>query len=246
MTEPGHQDQRPADRTARDGAAVAMSEGDPSPAAPRRGLRRRWPLLALGGAVAAAAAITVAIVPGGSPGTGSPAAAYLIVAPPAAAGWKITEAGPGGATLSLLEASPLMQHFYGVAGRTAAGIYFDPASGASPDSAASVVFGGASGSLGDPAGLIARLRADPGQAVSRPGVVAGWHEVDPGPHGGRAACGDVTYLSPPARVPFCTWQTPTSWGELSQLPATPVSGVLTTDGLASLMRRMRADLEVAP
>lgn len=206
---------------------------------PRHG--RRWWLAGLGAVLAVGAAIAVPVVSSGSPAPSVSAADYRIVTPPNAGGWRISTSGPDGLTLADLEASRMQRLVDGKAQHGVASFYTDPATGTT------VIFDGASGPLGDPADLIARLRADPTQITTLPGAKVTWHEVDPGPHGGRAACGDVTdpSLSPLVRVPFCVWQTTTSFGQLTQLPNGPGPGNLTADALADLMRRMRPDLETA-
>jgi hypothetical protein len=211
--------------------------------------RRR---LAPGGVLAIGAAIAVSVASCGSPATSSPAAgspaasspaasspaAYQIRTPPLAGGWKISASGPGGLTVADIAASPLQLLVFRKARHARAAFYTDPVTGIQ------VLFGGASGPLGNPADLIARLRADPGVVTTHRGVVVTWHEVAPGPHGGRAACGEISpSQSPGAPLPFCAWQTTTTFGLLTELDTTPVGLGMTVDGLASRMRRMRPDLE---
>jgi hypothetical protein len=203
--------------------------------------RRR---LAPGGVLAIGAAIAVSAASCGSPAIHSPAA-YKIRTPSVAGGWKISASGPGGFTTADLQASRLQILVDGKARHAVAAFYDDPATSTDPNTGIQVVFDGATGSLGNPAGLIARLRADPNLVTTLPGAIVTWHEVAPGPHGGRAACGDVTdpAVSALARVPFCAWQTTTTFGQLTLLPNALGPLTMTADALGDLMRRMRLDVE---
>jgi hypothetical protein len=107
----------------------------------------------------------------------------------------------------------------------------------------------ATGDFGDPADLPNRIRAHPpqaGQQPSLPKVNTSWTRLaatDPGPHGGRAVCGELSVsLSqlPPTKTTFtdCAWQTRHTFVYLSA----PVSPLSVAD-LAEVMRRMRLDLE---
>jgi hypothetical protein len=109
-----------------------------------------------------------------------------------------------------------------------------------------VTFTGVAGTdLGDPADLVTRLNANPPQVLQRfPGRVS-WAEVDPGPHGGKAACGTVTaeLAGRPVTVVTCAWQTRQTFGQLTEVPPTGGNQTLSANAMAELMRRMRADLE---
>jgi hypothetical protein len=104
------------------------------------------------------------------------------------------------------------------------------------------------GDLGDPAGLLNRLRAHPPQVGQSKveEINSSWKRLaatDPGPHGGRAVCGELS-VSAPRSVPaestitVCAWQTHHTFGYLFA-PASPLS----VADLAEVMRQMRPDLE---
>jgi hypothetical protein len=100
--------------------------------------------------------------------------------------------------------------------------------------------------------MIAHLHDDPTATIGMPGASITWTEVPAGPHGGRAACfAASTSLMRCLSIPTCVWQTTTSIGELTQLPAFGAallgsySDIITTRTLADLMLRMRLDLEIA-
>jgi hypothetical protein len=93
----------------------------------------------------------------------------------------------------------------------------------------------ATGDLGDPADLLARLRAHPPQAgqSSILKINTSWKSLaaaDPGPHGGKAACGEVSIgLSSLSALQTgfteCAWQTGHTLVYLSAIssPSRPVS-----------------------
>lgn len=110
------------------------------------------------------------------------------------------------------------------------------------------------GDLGDPADLLSRLRAHPPQAgggstSSVLQIKTAWKDLaatDEGPHGGKAACGDVSISlgslsSPQSQLTYCAWQTEHTFVALSAIasPLRPVSPAQ----LGDIMRRMRPDLE---
>jgi hypothetical protein len=109
----------------------------------------------------------------------------------------------------------------------------------------------ASGDLADPKHLVSRLRTNPPASgnsnlhlsTTRWTSLA---ETDPGPHGGKAACGDVAVEShtPPERALICSWQTRHTYGNLVVYAVTQQGQQpMTVDQLADVMRRMRTDLE---
>jgi len=200
-------------------------------------------MIALAGGGAAAAVVIVVVLVLALGGSSSPAT-YRIVAPATAGGWhRNGSVGKPQLSRAQLRASQ-MQKFLG--GRAKAGvsaIYTDPAGGQE------VIFTGATGRFGDPGRLIANLRAHPDTSISQFATVT-WSHVDPGPHGGDAACGE--YVSKlallPAHIVVCAWQTTGSFGELVELPparSALVAGAqrLSPGTLAAQMRRMRPDLE---
>lgn len=108
----------------------------------------------------------------------------------------------------------------------------------------------ATGDFGDPGGLLGRMRASPPQGGgSILTITTRWEQLgatDPGPHGGRAACGQVLFgadarpsLLSSVHLTVCAWQTRHT---VAMLTAT-IPQTMTPPRLADIMRRMRPDLE---
>jgi hypothetical protein len=213
----------------------------PPAIAPRRAARTWW-LLGAGAVVAAGIAVAAVVLGGGSSPTPT---TYRIATPHVAGGLVLDASGASAFTAAELQGSSIQQLVGGKAQQAVSASYTDPATGTQ------VLFDGATGPLGDPARLMATLNAGPALITQLPGGSIVWTAVDPGAHGGRAACGAASSsLAPTIRIPICVWQTTTTVGELVQLPATgaallPDPGIISGDALGGVMRRMRADLEVA-
>jgi hypothetical protein len=114
-----------------------------------------------------------------------------------------------------------------------------------------ILFIGASGKFPNPNGLVGKLRGSGSGSQSASGVSTTWTEVDPGPHGGKGACGESSStIATQVKVSFCAWQTSSTFGEVMVMPnvttlaaAAPPTSVSATE-LAGIMRRMRPDLEL--
>lgn len=204
---------------------------------PRKSRSRRWLLLGAVVVLAGGAGATAFALTGGSP---PPPATYRIATPHSAGEWRISN-GPSNLSPADLSDSEIQRMAGGLAKNAVTAFY----TRTSPSTV--VIFHGATGPLGDPAGLINRLHANPNLISEIPGASVTWREVAPGPHGGRAACGDVTSSGVlPVTIPFCVWQTTTSLGQFVQLPSPGIeSGALSPDDLGAVMRSLRGDLEAA-
>jgi hypothetical protein len=190
-----------------------------------------------------AAIVIVAVIVAGARET-----TYRIVTPAQAAGLKIGNTGASPVDTTTPQYRNLQKLLVNRA-QTAVNVVYEDTSG----SLYSVRL--ASGDLGDPVDLLARLRANPpvaGQSSlgSIVTITTRWSslaETAAGPHGGTAACGDVaisTSLStlPTTSLTQCAWQTEHTYGEVS-VPLNKTGRPVTTGSLADIMRRLRTDLE---
>jgi hypothetical protein len=115
-----------------------------------------------------------------------------------------------------------------------------------------ILFIGATGKFQNPDSLVSKLRSRSGSGTTAQGVSFLWTETDPGPHGGKGACGEgrsTTITS--VKVSFCAWQTSSTFGEVMVMPSVTSLGSssssrsVSASELGAIMRRMRPDLEHA-
>jgi hypothetical protein len=183
------------------------------------------------GAIALVAVIVVGVVFA----TGGSGKQYQIVATESAGGLNllpdsVPESSPG-------SSKDKRQYQLEYGGTVDSGVFTTYADGGTD-----LVFGGVNGKFRDPDKLVSRLRS----ASLLPGVSV-WKDIDPGPHGGKAACGEN---ATDPTISFCAWQTSSTFGEIMAMPSpetlrkdlSPKSVSVTE--LADSMRRMRLDLEL--
>jgi hypothetical protein len=211
---------------------------DPAYAPPAPPRRRSGVIILVAVAVVglAAIAVTIALIETSGETT------YTIVTPPTAGGIGI-DGKPSTLQPSDIGYKNIQDVVGGRAKTTISALYRDPSRGL-------LTVQAATGDLGKPDDLLNRLRAHPPQAgESVIKLNSSWKrliETDPGVHGGKAVCGElsisVSSLSlPQAGLTECDWQTAHTYMSLS-LIASP-GKQLTAEQLADVMRRMRPDLE---
>jgi hypothetical protein len=210
-----------------------------APAPPPRRRSTRLVVVAVVLAVVAAAAIALTVILVANSGETT----YTIVTPAQAGGL------PRDGTASTLDPSTpgyknIQQVVNGRAKTTVSALYQNRSTNLL------ITMQAGTGELGDPSDLLERLRAHPPQASqSLLKISTSWKSLTataPGPHGGKAACGEVSIkLSQLSTLQTtfteCAWQTGHTFVYLSAIssPTSPVS----PEELAGIMRRMRPDLE---
>jgi hypothetical protein len=206
--------------------------------------RPRGRVIAISAGAAAVVVIAVAVVVTVLV-TGSGDTTYRIVTPAQAAGLKMGDTGATPMDISTPQYRNLQKVLANRARNPVTVLYQDTAGS---------LYGLtlATGDLGDPKDLLTRVRANPPVAgeSSVLTITTRWSslaETEAGPHGGKATCGDVAISTgasslPTAHLIQCSWQTEHTFGELG-LPLNKTGKPVTADGLADVMRRLRADLE---
>ncbi|WP_067477371.1 hypothetical protein [Actinomadura hibisca] len=108
--------------------------------------------------------------------------------------------------------------------------YKDASGGTSLTVPQGVMFVGGTGEMGDPDAFVRGFR----EAGQKAGSVV--TETEPGPHGGKAACGQVSGSG--VTISQCAWATRSSFGVV--VPTTPGT---STGTAAELMRTFRGEVE---